>query len=120
MSRYNPHHDAKPILAAAAEWADKCLQHDDSILSDDQRLWTTEHLDELDQLFVQNLEEGERTFLEKLEDQIRPGSPESRRLMAEALWILMLFQSNIKAETKRTNVQTVWAWSGTELDSHHP
>jgi 5-methylcytosine-specific restriction protein B len=120
MSRYNPHHDAKPILAAAAEWADKCLQHDGSILSDDQNLWTTEHLNELDQLFVQNLDEGERTFLEKLEDQIRPGSPESRRLMAEALWILMLFQSNIRAETKRTNVQTVWAWSGTELDSHHP
>ena len=40
--------------------------------------------------------------------------------MAEALWVLMLFQSNIKAETKRTNVQTVWAWSGTELDSHQP
>jgi 5-methylcytosine-specific restriction protein B len=44
----------------------------------------------------------------------------SRKLIAEALWVLMLFQSNVTAETKRSNIRSTWEWSGDELDTGHP
>lgn len=112
MSRHHSSRDTLPVHDAAARWAVRCLAEDGSILAEDEQLWTPVNLDELDAAFVQNLDEGEGTFLEKLEVQLRPVSPGAKRLMAEALWILMLFQSNISPATKRANVQTVWAWSG--------
>jgi hypothetical protein len=46
--------------------------------------------------------------------------PPARRLMAEMLWALMLFQSNLSAERKRESVTRVWRWSGADLSSDHP
>ena len=120
MSRYNPHHDSAPILAAAAEWADKCLLKDGSTFAERTNLWTPQYLDELDQVFVQNYDEGKGDFWQKLQGQLAPAAAPSRKLMAEALWILMLFQSRISPETKRANIRDVWGLSGSDLDQHHP
>ncbi len=120
MSRHNPRHDAAPILEGAARWSAACLADDGSILAQGERLWTPELLDELDRAFVQNYDEGEGNFLEKLQKQLTSASPTARKLMAEALWVLMLFQSNVTAERKRANVRSVWGWSGQELDANNP
>jgi 5-methylcytosine-specific restriction protein B len=120
MSRHNPHHDSAPILAAAARWAANCLADDGSVLAEGERLWTSEQLDELDRAFVQNYDEGEGNFLEKLEKQLASATPAARKLMAEALWALMLFQANVGADRKRANVRTVWGWSGDELHPGNP
>jgi 5-methylcytosine-specific restriction enzyme B len=104
MSRFNPHHDSAPVLAAAAEWADKCLQKDGSIFAEGANLWTLQYLDELDRVFVQNNDEGKGDFWQKLEGQLASAAASSRKLMAEALWILLLFQTRISPETKRTNI----------------
>jgi 5-methylcytosine-specific restriction protein B len=120
MSIYNPKHEVGPILAAAATWPKQCLLADMSVFFAGSSLWTPEHLDELDQAFVQNYDEGEGTFFGKLEKQLAKVSLPSRQLMAEALWYLMLFQTNITAETKRSNIRMVWAWSGSELPADHP
>jgi 5-methylcytosine-specific restriction protein B len=40
--------------------------------------------------------------------------------MAEALWILMLFQRNISPERKREILREVWGWSSEELADNHP
>lgn len=120
MSRYNPHHFARPVHDAASEWSRRCLQNDGSMFVKSLQLWTPRLLDELDQRFVQNLDAGEGDFYSKLETQLEPGSPDSKKLMAEALWILMLFQSNVSAGTKRDNVRRVWLWSGEALDDSAP
>lgn len=120
MSRYHPKKDALPVLEAAARWAERCLVADSSILSDDAALWTPAHLDELDSAFTRNLDEGDGTFFQKLEGQMAKASPPARRLMAEALWILMLFQSNVAAATKRNHIRAVWSWSGDVLDLGGP
>lgn len=73
MARYNPHHAVEPIYEAAASWRERCLERDGSILSDDLRLWTAALLDELNQRFVQNLDEGEGDFFEKLQSQLAAG-----------------------------------------------
>jgi 5-methylcytosine-specific restriction protein B len=89
-------------------------------LQPDLALWTRAVLDEVDQRFVQNLDLGEGSFFEKLQDQLSSGSSNCKKLMAEILWIVMLFQSNVGAAKKRENVQLVWSWSGDELRDDHP
>ena len=120
MSRFNPHREFSPIYSAAAKWKDRSLLADGSILSSDENLWSMVHLDELDQRFVKNLDAGEGDFLSKLKVQLSEGSPDCRRLMAECLWLLLLFPSNIGAAKKRENVREIYSWSGEELDATHP
>ena len=119
MSRFNPHRDAIPIYEAARLWAKDCLLNDSSAFAADGALWTSVHLDELDRHFVRNLDEGEGNFLEKLEAQLRPSSPEAKQLMAELLWAMQLFPSNIGPRSKRDTVRQVWSWSGSELPVDH-
>ena len=120
MSRYQPDRDTGPILEAASRWAGNCLVDDRSILSEGERLWTPQHFDELDHAFVQNYDDGEGSFMEKLQRQLAPTRPAARKLMGEALWILMLFQSKISADRKRSNITAVWSWSGDQLDPGNP
>ena len=96
------------------------LGADGSVFTDGKSLWTTTLLDELDRWFVQNLDEGEGDFFDKLKAQLTSGSAACRQLMAEHLWILMLFQSNVGAAKKRDNVRQVWSWSGEDLAEDHP
>lgn len=119
MSKFNPNHVVAPIYDAAAKWKDRCLRADNSVFSDNKSLWTSSLLDELDQRFVKNLDEGEGDFLSKLKAQLSACSPECRQLMAETIWLLLLFPSNIGATKKRENVHEVWSWSGSTLDEKH-
>jgi len=76
VSKFNPNHVVAPIYDAAAKWKDRCLRADNSVFSDNKSLWTSSLLDELDQRFVKNLDEGEGDFLSKLKAQLSAGSPE--------------------------------------------
>ena len=55
----------------------------------------------------------------KLKGQMEPASQFAQRLMAEMLWALLLFPSNMKARTKRQQVRDVWAMSGQQLPADH-
>lgn len=77
-------------------------------------------LGELDQRFVNNLDAGKGDFLSKLKVQLSEGSPDCRQLMAESLWLTLLFPSNVGAAKKRENVLEVWSWSGEDLSATHP
>ena len=120
MSRFNPHRTIKGVYGAAAQWRANCLETDGSVLADERSLWTPTLLDELDRRFVKNLDEGKGDFWEKLQAQLLPGSPACKQLMAEQLWILMLFQSNITEAYKRDRIHQVWSWSGEELPDELP
>ncbi|WP_281826135.1 McrB family protein [Jannaschia rubra] len=89
-------------------------------MSEGGNLWTTDLLGELDQRFVKNLDAGEGDFLSKLKVQLSEGSPDCRRLMAESLWLTLLFPSNVGAAKKRENVLEIWSWSGEDLDAANP
>ena len=75
------------ILEAAAEWKERCMLHDGSVLSD-RNLWTVESLKQLETYFVNNLDMGEGTFWEKLETQLGPASAAGKQLAAEMFWVL--------------------------------
>jgi 5-methylcytosine-specific restriction protein B len=65
--------------------------------------------------FVDQPDNGERTFEEKLKNQLIDASAEANQLAAEMLWVMMLFPSNIKQNTKVVLVRRVWEWSGRPL-----
>src|SRR5438105_4575038 len=104
MARFNPNHEATAVLDAANKWIKQCWIQDNSVFSD-QHLWTNENLLELKRYFIDQPDESEKSFYEKLEIQLGRAAATSRRLMAESLWILMLFQSNIRPDTKRDEIR---------------
>src|SRR4029077_16616916 len=59
-------------------------------------------------------------FMTKLKGQIKATSPSAQQLMAEMLWALLLFPSNMKARTKRQQVTDIWALSGQRLPADIP
>lgn len=108
----------EPILAAARQWRDRCLINEGSVFAD-ARLWTADHLDDLNRYYVENMQAGSGTFLEKLQVQLAPADPGAKRLAAEMLWVMMLFPNNINRETKRNLVITSWEWSGAPFPRDH-
>lgn len=102
------------IYNAAKQWKIRCLLSDGSVFTD-RPLWTLEHLGELETHFVNAADTGERSFEDKLRDQLGHTSPATTQLAAEMLWVMMLFPSGISAQRKEELVRTIWSWSGSEL-----
>jgi 5-methylcytosine-specific restriction protein B len=119
MARTIPSISAEPILVAARRWFERCWLTDHSLFSD-QAIWTSENLAVLKQRFIDNPDETDRGFYEKLQEQLEPARPAVKQLAAEMLWMLLLFQSNINAQTKRDSVIRVWEWSGARLPPETP
>ncbi len=119
MSRYTPPHDSTPVIDAAQTWVRTSLVEDGSMLGEGA-ISTAANFDALDRYFVQRPDTGDGSFYEKLQAQLADAPPDARKLMAELLWVLFLFPSNIGMETKREGVLRVWDWSGDELDPAHP
>jgi 5-methylcytosine-specific restriction protein B len=103
---------------AAEQWIKGCLIEDHSVFSDS--LWTPALVGEVYRAFVEHPDVGEDDFMTKLKGQMRNASPPAQRLMAEMLWALLLFPSNMKARTKRQQVLEIWALSGQSLNESHP
>lgn len=119
MARYIKGRDSSPIIAAAREWVNKCLISDGSVFSDEP-LWTAANLDLLDKHFVKNPDSSDQTFYDKMGRQLENAGPAAKRLMAEMLWSLLLFPSNISVQTKRDSIIRVWHWSNAQLSPDHP
>lgn len=111
MSRYNPRHHIEPLLEAAEHWKQHCLLADGPLL-DEGHYWGHKYLAELEQRFIQNPLEGDESYFDKLALQLADASVEAIKLMAELNWLLLLFSTNIKPDTKRDLVSKIWALSG--------
>ena len=121
MARFNPHENsAQAIHEAANRWLETCLLGNGSVFSADTQLWTNEILNELDELYVKNIDIGEGDFFSKLETQLSSGSPHCKQLMAELGWLLLLFPARISEPKKRQDVRLIWSWSGESLPEDHP
>ena len=121
MARYWSQGNAPArALEYAAEWRRRCWDNERSILSPGS-LWTNENAQDLLRRFVQQPIIGtELTFFEKLEQQIGPAGPDTKKLAAEMLWLLYLFPLDTRGTTKREHIKRVWEWSGEPLDMTNP
>ena len=70
--------------------------------------------------FVEHPDVGDDDFMTKLKGQMKEASPPAQQLMAEMLWALLLFPSNMKARTKRQQVRDIWALSRQHLADDLP
>jgi hypothetical protein len=119
MARQVHNRDIAPVLAAAEQWINTCLIEDRSIFSA-KSLWTDIVVNEVYQAFVKHPDYGSDDFMTKLKGQMSPASASAQQLMAEMLWALLLFPSNMKARTKAQQVRTLWAMSGETLPDQLP
>ena len=107
------------LLNAAREWIDHCLVEDASLLAEGRGLWTTANADRLQSGFVERPDSGGDDFMTKLERQLSDTGAPAQQLMAEMMWALLVFPSNIGADVKRAHVLRIWSWSGESVPSTH-
>jgi 5-methylcytosine-specific restriction protein B len=119
MARVIGERDISPTLSAAEDWMEKCLVQDLSILSESS-LWTAGLIEECRQAFVEHPDAGKDDFMTKLKRQMDVASSAAHQLMAEMLWALLLFPSNIRPSTKRQHVREMWELSGQQLAGNLP
>ncbi|MYC68718.1 MAG: AAA domain-containing protein [Acidobacteriia bacterium] len=105
-----------PVLRAAARWRERCLRNDGSVFTE-KPLWTSENVGYLIRYFVENLDEGEGGFFDKLERQLAPAPASAKQLAAEMLWVmyLPLIRRAMHPGTRRRQIRMVWEWSGEPL-----
>lgn len=86
----------------------------------ENEVWSNDLLEEFRKHFVENLDEGEGSFFEKLKAQLSHGSEGLQHLAAEIMWLYFLFPARINAATKISRVAEIWSWSGENLKADHP
>ena len=111
MPKPSPDH---PVLRAAARWRDRCLLNEGSVFTE-KSLWTSENVGYLVRYYVENLDYGEGTFFEKLENQLAPAPGSAKQLAAEMFWVMYLFTTGMQPGTKRRQIRQVWEWSNEPL-----
>ena len=117
MARWIGYDHAEAVLGAADAWRDRCFVADGSLFGEES-LWTLENVRDLKERFLGNPIEGaDRSFFDKLEEQLDGAPGEVVRLAAEVVWFLVLFPmwSSTRPDTKREQIRNVWGWSGTDL-----
>ncbi|WP_342749703.1 AAA family ATPase [Vibrio albus] len=102
-------------MANAEQFKELCFINGNSLLIDDT-VWTVECCAELMEYFVENLDEGNGDFFEKLEAQLAKASAKAKVLAAEMLWLMFLCPSNIGPVSKRIGIERVFSWSGYQVE----
>src|SRR6266545_3138984 len=94
MARYSER-DTGSTYEAAGRFREECLRRDGSLLFESASLWTAANLETLHAVFVAAPDEGDRSFIDKFRDQIKPAGAPVIRLAAEMLAVYFLFPSNV-------------------------
>ena len=118
MARYCGEKETSSKFSAAEQWKTQCLLSGKSVFSD-RPLWIAKNVADLDKYFVNNLDEGEGDFFEKLETQLSSTEPDVKMLAAEMMWFMLLCPSNIGPDKKRESVSRIWSFSSEVLDMNH-
>ena len=119
MARYSDR-DTSNTYKAAELFREQCLRRDGSLLFNDLPLWTSENLDKLYTVFVAAPDEGDRSFIDKFRDQVKPAGQSITRLAAEVLAVYFLFPSNVSGSRKGELVTEVLSWGSDSLVEDHP
>jgi hypothetical protein len=105
--------DIEAVLEAAAKWRGSCFEDDGSVLGN-ERLWTAGNLEALRDLFRANPILGaDRSFSDKLREQLAGASTSLSHLAAEVIWFLLLFPHHSKygVEKKIERIKEVWEFA---------
>jgi MoxR-like ATPase len=100
------------VYAAAELWVERALRASDSLFTPGTPIWQLDGLHRLRERFLDRPDEGEGGFEDKLREQLRGNPAEIYQLMAEVMYVhyLILSQSRMKGETKRSKIDEVLSW----------
>src|SRR4029079_19486169 len=118
MARHINKRDLEPVLNAAKAWMTDCLVGDASMFASG-KLWVADLVEEATRAFVDHPDTTDDAFMMKLERQMSPCSKGAKQLVAEMLWAMFLFPTNMKPSTKRDQILEAWSWSGDSLEATH-
>ncbi|MBN3573578.1 McrB family protein [Vibrio neptunius] len=114
MAIYCGDKNSAHLLTNISEFKERCLIQGHSLFTE-LAVWNSPTCQELIDYFVENLDEGDGDFFEKLETQLADASPEAKVLASEMLWLMFLCPSNTGPESKRNSIERVFSWSGYEI-----
>jgi len=97
------------VYATARLFVDECLQRDGSLFTPGRAIWAPEPLDDFYTRFVVNADEGEGSFIGKLEQQLAGASDAAIQLAAEAVFFNYLCEGDTSAEHKEKTVSSILA-----------
>ena len=95
------------IYTEAARFREHCLLNDGALLGRagaDARLWTLERLSGLHDL-ITPIQGG--SFIENLRSQLDGRTDEDKQLVAEAMYVLLLFGLDTSSDTRRAHLETL-------------
>ena len=112
MGSRKAHEGAERVYVAAEKWIDCALRNDDSLFTPGKPIWSSECLAELRDRFLERPDVGEGNFYEQLKTQLEGCSAESHQLMAEVLYVHLLFisEGGMRGDTKKERVEQVLGW----------
>jgi len=98
------------IYQAADAFRRESFSKGRSLLWPEDEAWQASILDQLWTAMIGRPDEGDRSFEEKLQDQLAPLPDDAHRVMADAIAFYYLFPSKVNPETKLAKVQEVISW----------
>jgi len=111
--------EATPVYEAVQTWVDHGLLRRVSIFGYEP-LWTPENFARLNADFIESPLEDARSFLEKLQEQLASSPSPVKLLVAEMLWVMMLFPSNVSYEAKVRLIAAPYEWLEMRLPWNSP
>ena len=112
MSSRKTHEGAEGVYVAAEKWIDCALRNDDSLFTPGKPIWSRDCLAELRDRFLQRPDIGEGDFRERLKTQLEGCSTKAYQLMAEVLYVHLLFisESGMGGDRKKQRLEEVLGW----------
>ncbi len=112
MGSKKTHQGAERVYVAAEKWIDCALRNDDSLFTPGKPIWSRDGLAELRTRFLECPDVGEGNFYEKLKTQLEGCSAEAYQLMAEVLYVHLLFisESWMGGDKKKERLEEVLGW----------
>ena len=115
MARFTPQSNTHDILALAADWRDRCLIGDGSMLGE-TAVWTLENARGFVTYFVDAADPGGIDFMAKFRVQLEGAPAGVKWLAAEMVWFVYLFPHKQPGPgLRRERVREIWSWAGSAL-----
>ena len=103
---------ADKVYEATRKWVDSALRTDGSLFTPGEPIWSSLWLRELHERFLDNPDESQDAFIDKLKRQLANSPPEVYQLMGEVLYVrfLIVYAAN-GGDRQKKEIDTVLGWA---------
>ena len=103
------------VYSVAEKWVENALQTDGSLFTPGESIWSSRWLGELHRRFLDNPDESNAKFHEKLEEQLQGSPPQLYQLMGELLFFYFLIVHTKSSRNEQRVIDQVLGWSQTPV-----